>query len=309
MKKISLFTLSFLSLFADIDDLSQDRKNQTIELSYTFSKVSRYPTNTFNLFTPETSKTDTQYDTFNWGKQASFSYEKILSQSSFSFLTNLTFLHAGHTFSLRSDDQSSPYILGESKGADGKPGFTYHRMQMNFYEADFFVKNTLSKSKYAIFDVFGGVISSWYKYKFVKNYLNNPSTVSSSSLNSVFTNTNFFMGPNLKIQIKAPFYKNYFVASLKAGLGMMVNFKSYQTHSHSTVIVLNTVSSSDSSNNLKNDYQFCPQADLEAYLGFKYKGFNLDAGVNQFFLIQNLLENRSGSLTFGGPFLRAGYSF
>jgi hypothetical protein len=128
---------------------------------------------------------------------------------------------------------------------------------------------------------------------------------------SISTNKNYFLGPNLKIDIKSPFYKNYFYAGLKIGAGFMMDF--YTTINSSQQEFTDTftgeIKASSSSGKSPNDYMFCPQVDLEASLGYMIHHFKLEVGLNQFLFVTNLLDFKYGTLTFGGPYIKAGYQF
>lgn len=294
---------------------STSDKNNEIDLTYTFSKVSlQRPLyeNRINESLNNETVLNAINPTFGWGNQASFIYKRALDNSNYSFYSAFTYLHAGYTYhkqlSLGSDLNINDYT------ATFQPGYYHFRQQINYYQADLFMKAELSKAKHAHFSVYGGLITSWYMVKYHTQVAGDrtrdeePRHVDENTL-SLYKN--YFLGPNLKVELVSPFYKDHFFVGLKAGLGLMMNFRTSKNPSLTRTYNYNTtdVSYFKFNDDLKNDYMFCPQVDLEASIGFKAGHFKLEAGLNQFLFITNLLQNRFGSLTFGGPYIKAGLEF
>lgn len=318
---MSLMALIPLLAAANMPKGHSDIKRNEIDLMYTFSKVS-VKDNGYTDPTVTTSSGDTTfYDKINigygWGNQATFIYNRILDDSKYTFSSAFTFLHAGNTY-------YKFFPVGSNSGINGleifQSSFYRKRNQINYYQADLFMKAELSRAKHAIFNVWGGLITSWFQVSttnreaYDQSYEEGDPLVTyyehvTSSSKNIYKN--YYLGPNLKIDLKSPFFKNHFYVGLKAGIGLMMNFRTSLLYNdyRTTQYADGSSTFNYTKDNLKNDFMFCPQADLEASLGYTVNHFRLEVGLNQFLFITNLLENRFGTLTYGGPYIKAGYEF
>lgn len=319
---MSLFALIPLIAAANMPEDHTDIKRNEIDLMYTFSKVSvkgdpySDPTVNFNEGTyTEDNKVNVGY---GWGNQATFIYNRVLNDSKYTFNSAFTFLHAGDTYHREFPINSNSNIDGFAKFA---PSFYRKRNQINYYQADLFVKAELSRAKHAIFNVWGGLITSWFQVSNSTKSADDHSYTVEGDDNTYYrrdfyyqknTYKNYYLGPNLKIDLKSPFFKNHFYVGLKVGVGLMMNFRTSLLYDKSREIYYddrNPPTFDSLKDNLKNDFMLCPQADLEASLGYTVNHFRLEVGLNQFLFVTNLIANRFGTLTYGGPYIKAGYQF
>jgi hypothetical protein len=164
--------MNFLALIpllaqANVPVSSNEIKNNEIDLVYTFSKVSiNGYANPIDVAVYDISgftiDDKTKKLTFGWGNQACFVYDRLLNNSTYAFHSAFTFLHAGNTFFTSVPSDSSISISGSSLNFIRGPASFYERDQINYYQADLFMKKELAHSKHVVFNVWGGLITSWY---------------------------------------------------------------------------------------------------------------------------------------------------
>lgn len=294
-------------------------KKNDVDLMYTFSKVSvKGLPKSKDLYTDAVDNQNYSLKTVNisygWGNQGTLVYTRTLKDPDYCFKSALTYLHAGNTYhKILPIGSLKSFSLG--KTADVLPQYVYQRDQINYYELDLFMQASLSRFKHANFSVWGGLITSWFQVsELTRSGLDfDPGNDELERRDEYDSKVykNYFLGPNLKIDLVCPFFKDHFYVGLKAGLGFMMNFRtilySYtrQVNNYTT----SKISFLQQKDNSHNNFMFCPQVDLEASLGYRVNHFKIEAGLSQFFLVINLLNDRFGSLTFGGPYIKAGYEF
>jgi hypothetical protein len=304
-------TISFLCMTLGSSLIfAQQAKTSEIALSYTFSKVNLDGLNSDQLMR-YTQNDVTRYKStlFSWGNQGTATYKKKLKNSNYNFLADFTVLHTR---------KNQAVGLGIGQGsvndwpADTIPARSSYFAQLNMYQIDMFVDVPLKTTKHAVFSVQGGGLSGYYTaYDKIKD-TGNIDLLSTTQKKASNRYSNSYTGPNLKILVDCPFYKDQLFASLKAGVGMMMSFQS-ETHKtkESTYGLYGVLTETTASKTSKeNEFHFSPQADIDASIGFKKDNFSISTGLNLFYMAYELnQENVIFAFRYGGPYIKASYQF
>jgi hypothetical protein len=292
--------LAISSLYSLICLSADETKLNTIDVSYTFTKIS--PGVSYTQST-DGSITTTKYRSYNLGSQITVGYTKKAVMSDYFFVGKITGLHSHYKFG------------SNNLPSEGIPGSKYERHQFNFFGTELAGRADLKSTKHATFSVQGGGIAACYFTKshiqaaydtFVEPY--NPKRFYEFSTNYL---SNYFVGPNIKAIANAFFFKRHLSFGLKAGIGGMMDFYSSKSKTSNKDYSYNTGAESSyaQKDHLKNRFKFLPQADLEASMTLAYKDFMLTGGLNQFFLMLDISGDEIRTLTFGGPFIKLSYLF
>jgi hypothetical protein len=291
-------------------------KSNTIESMYVFNKSYIDNLNFDIIISQYGDKSSIKKTTpnFEWGEQGQISYSKKLPESIYSVLASFTALynHFDYHTSVTPDDLSASlnvqnkYVpnINVFTSSKSEPINFRQRNQFNLYELDLFVKADLKNTKHARFAIFGGAIISGYKFKSNQNvsyydFSNN------FNYDEVYTsNTDYFLGPNAKIHVAAPFFNNHLELSLRAGCGLMMSYVSMDAF-HNSYNASNQQTSHDTAG-YSNTFRLSLQYDLMAQVAFCYKDFCLASGITQFSYGSIRPQNL---IAFGGPYIKASYSF
>jgi hypothetical protein len=323
MKKNLFLSFLGLSMIGSASDLASTR----FDLTYTFNKTNIWNDSNLEITVQDQNDYVKKTVPFKWGNQVSFYYEAPLLPSLFKFCLSLQGVH-NHgryihtvpanslesiyipTYSIQEGGSFFTSILINSSTVDQ----TYiQKNQFNFFDIEMDVKYLLKNSKHAEFSVFGGGIFGGYNHKIsqkVTGLVNLNESPNLSLINAKQSSTNYILGPSIKIEALAKLLSNHLILSLKAGLGLMMdfNYQSY-TSQFKTYTNLGFAGQTDDSYHSGNTFRFCPQADLEASIGFKNKGLTVSTGLNQFAIMEDISGNQIGSIVFGGPFIKASYEY
>ncbi|MFM6454227.1 MAG: hypothetical protein ACKPH7_20750, partial [Planktothrix sp.] len=124
---------------------------------------------------------------------------------------------------------SNPYFPSISVVSNSQLNpYTYSQHnQFNLYDLDLFVKADLRNTKHAKFAIFGGAILAGYNFK---SYQKGTQIIEEDQTKETQTydmsNTDYYLGPNAKILVVAPFFNNHVELSLRGGVGLMMSFNS-----------------------------------------------------------------------------------
>jgi hypothetical protein len=295
-------------------------KPQALDFGYTFSKVYIY-NESKNVVIITKTESENYFDTYiypeyTWGKQGMVGYEKKLKNSDYKFLTHFTGLHASYHFYkfLPAGSDLTIYTPEDISIGSQYADAYYDRKQIfNYFGLDLLVEASLKKTKHAEFYTQGGAVFGWMQRHYVSKFQDTPD-LSSVIVNGYYSTKrkDFFLGPNLKIGVKAPFCKNYLRANLLAGAGLLIDFSSLKNHtpdSGLTGYIRQYVTSTTDVVSSSNRYRFSPQLDLEASISFDYHDVHITSGLNQFVLMYNFTSGSFSSVIFGGPFIKASFDF
>lgn len=286
-----------------------------IELMYVFNKSYIDDLN-FDIRISQSGNTSTDYKktpNFEWGEQGQITYIKKLPGSIYSVLASFTALHNHFDYSKTfRPDQTNVFLsvankyvssINVSSFSAERPINYYQRNQFNFYGLDLFVKADLKNTKHARFAILGGAIMSGYNFK--SNEKANSYAFNTLQYDKVhISNTDYFVGPNAKIFVVAPFFNNHLELSLKAGFGFMMSYVSLDAY-HNRYNASNQLIGHDTTG-YSNSFRFAYQYDLMAQVAFCYEDFCLSSGLTQFYYVAVRPDN---IITFGGPFIKASYCF
>jgi hypothetical protein len=319
MKKSICLSLTFIASH----HLIAATQNE-LDASYTFSKVivKRLPflQRDDEVTVAINDKSTDYYPNYSWSNQGSLGYKKNLVNSNAQFAINFTGVHALYKKSYF-EKAGSQSIISLDKGnsysflAYTVDASVKHSGQFNYFGVDLSVIYPLRQTKHANFSVQGGGIIGGFKSKNSfrdsgNDSVNAPYFTQIHSLDAKMYQRDVFTGPNIKILLNAPFFKNHLMFNLNVGIGLMMTYEtifySSQVYSGESGATPSLVSE-DYKN--QNNYRFCPQADLEASIGFSYKDLTLTGGLNQFCFVYDASQDRFSSVVFGGPFVKATYKF
>jgi len=292
--------ISCLNLSANEDQKNPKERDYLIELSYIFLKTDIRNLSTEINFRPNTENSDFITPSFNWGQMGTLTLYKKFEDSIYSLMSGITAAHSGFNFykHLNTGEQISAYGVS-FYGKDGENTYASIRNQFNYVGLDLFVKADLEKTKHADFAVYGGAIVAGYEYKTTTKGISWDEFSSALEINkNKETNSDYFLGPNAKIFVNAPFFNDHLQLSLRLGTGFMMSFHSLR--------YLNNDSGYNINRSIENTFRFCFQYDVLAQVAFCFNHFSLASGINQFYY---QVPKNSNVITFGGPFIKASYEF
>jgi hypothetical protein len=296
------------------------KNSESVSASYTFSKlfISDYSQDYIRV---DSDGIIADYPTsFSWGKQGAISYTKALANSSYSFVAQLEGVHNSFKFAYSVPIDSGEILNynGPTVQAVNQDAFFYTSTVFNLMKLDLLMESSILKTKHNMFYIQGGLISSWYQIIHKEKYVTDVSNYNQYQLLQHLIETNkdkiknVFLGPNFKIGLSSNFYKNRLAFNLKAGLGFMMDFFTLKTRNVSDGVFYDPNYAPEYSDNrsiTSNTYRLCPQAEIEASLTYTYHDLSITGGLNQFWFGYDLNYPNILSLNFGGPFIKAAYSF
>ena len=230
-------------LHADQDTVAQSHaKTNNLELMYVFNKSYidnlNYDINIYRQF----GGTQRITPDFQWGEQGQITWTKKIPNSIYSIVTSFLALHNHFNYYTQKASENgflsinsyNKYVSGlnlNSANPSQVIKYSQHN-QFNLYDLDLFVKADLKNTKHAHFSIFGGAIISGYNFKTNQKGTSYDFGGTLSSQKSYVSDTDYFVGPNAKIYVAAPFFNNHLELSLRAGLGFMMSFDSITAYKH-----------------------------------------------------------------------------
>lgn len=307
MNKVNiLFSAACLSLISTLVAQGtpiQYEKSNALDFTYTFNK-----SDIKNLSKPYKLSTDNNQNgqdispNFGWGEQGQVSYYHRFKDSMYSLMLSATGLHTSYQNKVSLKTGEAVYFDNLNIYGNSSVDTYYSiRNQFNFGQLDLFVKADLEETKHALFAVYGGAIVAGYRYKSMQkgnSWVQYSSQIEKFNVSKV--DTDYFVGPNAKIYVNAPFFKNHLQLTLRLGAGFMMSFDTYT----STVLSQTATEYDKNYAHNENVFRFCFQYDVLAQVAFCFKNFCITSGINQFYY---QTPKTSNLITFGGPF--AGLSF
>lgn len=293
-------------------------KTDNLELMYVFNKsfIDKLD-NAIGISNPFVFGSKTITPNFQWGEQGQITWTKKLSNSIYTLVTSFYALHNHYNFytkeatpsifggiGLNASNAYFPSISVVSNSQLNPYTYSQHN-QFNLFDLDLFVKADLKDTKHAKFSIYGGGIIAGYNFKsFQKGTQVQEEDQTTETQIYRMSNTDYYLGPNAKIHVAAPFFNNHVELSLRGGAGLMMSFNSLRAFKDITSPTYTSINSDSYgySNTLRLAYQF----DILAQVSFCYKDFCLASGITQFYYHAIKPDN---TISFGGPFIKASYTF